>query len=174
MADGGIIIGPSGSMVMTNFIQHPGLSGAFGALMDEYARAAEDFCRVVERCDLTRFDTERSSNNPDTVSPRAICLHVIGAAHRYAHYIRKARAVDFVDRYEADPARLRSPSDVRTLLTEGIVLTEETVEPLLKATEEEIQALSFTVRWGPQYDPEMILEHAVCHLLRHRRQLERW
>ena len=132
--------------------------------MDEYARASEDFCRVVEGFDLTRFDTERPSDNPDTVSPRAICLHVIGAAHRYAHYIRKARAVDFVDRYEADPARLRSPSDVRMLLTEGIVLTEETVEPLLKASEEEIQALSFTVRWGPQYDPEMIssMPFAIC------------
>ena len=103
-----------------------------------------------------------------------MCLHAIGAAHRYAHYIRKARDVDFVDRYEADPARLHSPREVRVLLAEGIVLTEETVEPLLKATEQEIQALSFRVRWGPRYDPEMILEHAVCHLLRHRRQLERW
>jgi len=25
-----------------------------------------------------------------------------------------------------------------------------------------------------EYDPEMLLEHAVVHLLRHRRQLERW
>jgi hypothetical protein len=99
---------------------------------------------------------------------------VIGAAHRYAHYIRKARGVDFVERYEADRARLHFPLDVRALLTEGIALTEDTVEPLLKATEQDIQALSFTVRWGPRYDPEMILEHAVCHLLRHRRQLERW
>jgi hypothetical protein len=156
------------------FISHPGLSGPFGALMDEYARAAEDFCRVVERFDLARFDAERPSDNPNTVSPRAICLHVIGAAHRYAHYIRKARGVDFVERYEADPARLRTPQEVRTLLTEGILLTEETVEPLLNATEQEIQALSFAVRWGPRYDPEMILEHAVCHLLRHRRQLDRW
>jgi hypothetical protein len=162
-------------MVMTTtFIRHPGLSGPFGALMDEYARAAEDFCRVVEHFDLERFDAERPSNDPSTVSARAICLHVIGAAHRYAHYIRKARAVDFVDRFEADPARLASPRDVRALLAEGILLTEETVEPLLKATEQEIQAVSFTVRWGPRYDPEMILEHAVCHLLRHRRQLERW
>jgi hypothetical protein len=162
-------------MVMTTtFIRHPGLSGPFGALMDEYARAAEDFCRVVETFELTRFDAERPSNNPSTVSPRAICLHVIGAAHRYAHYIRKARSVDFVERYDADPASLRSPRDVRPLLTEGIVLTEDTVEPLLRATEQEIQALSFAVRWGPIYDPEMILEHAVCHLLRHRRQLERW
>ena len=160
---------------MTNaFICHPGRPGPFGALMDEYARAAEDFCRVVESFDLAGFDAERPSNNPNTISPRAICLHVIGAAYRYAHYIRKARGVDFVERYDADPALVRSPRDVRGLLTEGIVLTEETVEPLLKATEEEIQALSFAVRWGPQYDPEMILEHAVCHLLRHRRQLERW
>ena len=156
------------------FIHHPGLSGPFGALMDEYARAAEDFCRVVESFDLRRFDAERPSNNPNTISPRAICLHVIGAAHRYAHYIRKARGVDFIERYEANPARLHSPRDVRGLLTEGIALAEQTVEPLLKATEEEIQALSFAVRWGPRYDPEMILEHAVCHLLRHRRQLERW
>ena len=91
-----------------------------------------------------------------------------------SHYIRKALGVEFVERYEADPARLHSPRDVRGLLTDGIVLTEQTVEPLLKATEQEIQALSFAVRWGPRYDPEMILEHAVCHLLRHRRQLERW
>jgi hypothetical protein len=156
------------------FIRHPGRSGPFGALMDEYARAAEDFCRVAESFDLARFDAERPSNDPNTVSPRAICLHVVGAAHRYAHYIRKACGLDFVERYEADPARLGSPRDIRARLAEGIVLMEETVEPLLKATEAEIQALSFTVRWGPRYDPEMILEHAVCHVLRHRRQLERW
>jgi hypothetical protein len=158
----------------TTFIRRAGLSGPFGALMDEYARAAEDFCRVVETFDPARFDAERPSDNPNTVSPRAICLHVIGAAHRYAHYIRKARGIDFVERYDADPALLRSPQDIRRLLTEGIQLTEETVAPLLSATEQDIQALSFVVRWGPRYDPEMILEHAVCHLLRHRRQLERW
>jgi hypothetical protein len=161
-------------MTTSTFIRHPGLSGPFGALMDEYARAAEDFCRVVESFDLARFDAERPSTNPSTISPRAICLHAIGAAHRYAHYIRKARGVGFAERYDADPTRLHVPRDVRALLTEGIVLMEETVEPLLTASEQTIQALSFVVRWGPRYDPEMILEHAVCHVMRHRRQLERW
>ena len=142
--------------------------------MDEYARAAGEFCGVVESFDPARFVAERASNNPSTVSPHAICVHVCGAAHRYAHYIRKARGVDFVDRYELDPSRLASPQDVRGLLAEAVIFTEATVEPLLGATEEEIQALSFPVRWGPRYDPEMIVEHAVCHLLRHRRQLERW
>ncbi len=158
----------------TPFIMHPGRSGPFGALMDEYARAAEDFCRVVETFDPPRFMTERASNNPNTVSPKSICVHACGAAHRYAHYIRKARGQDFVEPYDLDPARIGSPRDVRGALAEGITFTEATVEPLLNAPQEEIQGLTFTVRWGPVYDPEMILEHAVCHLLRHRRQLERW
>jgi hypothetical protein len=156
------------------FIQHPGRPGPFGALMDEYARAAEDFCRVAERFDIDRFVGKRPSKNPNTESPWTICLHVVGAAHRYAHYIRKVRGVDFVERYDPNPARLSDPKDVRALLAEGIRFTEDTVEPLLGATEQEIQALSFPVRWGPTYDPEMIIEHGVCHLLRHRRQLERW
>jgi len=158
----------------TPFIRQPGLSGPFGALMDEYARAAGEFCGVVEDFDPARFVTERESNTPSTRSPHAICLHVCGAAHRYAHYIRQAQGVDFVEQYDLEASRLRSPQDVRALLAEGILLTEATVEPLLQAKEDDIMALSFTVRWGPRYDPEMLLEHAVCHLLRHRRQLERW
>ena len=42
-----------------SFVTHPGRSGAFGALMDEYARAAEDFCQVVEAFDDIRFGSEK-------------------------------------------------------------------------------------------------------------------
>ena len=161
-------------MEQHSFLTHPGRSGAFGALMDEYARAAEDYCRVLETFNDSRFGSEKPNNSATTRSPRAMCVHVIGAAHRYAHYIRKRRGIDFVERFEMDPARVRSPKDVRPLLAEAIMFTEATVEPLLEISEEEILALSFPVRWGPTYDPEMILEHAICHLLRHRRQLERW
>jgi hypothetical protein len=158
----------------TPFIQRPGRSGPFGALMDEYARAAEDYCRVVETFDPVRFVRDRPSNDPNTVSPRAICTHVCSAAYRYAHYIRKGRGIDFVERYSMDEALITSPQSVRALLAGGIMLTEDTVEPLRDMTFEQVLALSFTVRWGPRYDPEMMLEHAVCHVLRHRRQLERW
>jgi hypothetical protein len=147
----------------------------FGALMDEYSRAADDFCRVVETFDAARFDSEKPGNSPTTRSPRILSAHACGATHRYAHYIRKARGVDFVDRYDVDPSQLASSRDVRPRLVEGITFTESTVEPLRDATDAEVRALSFPVRWSPQaYDPEMILEHAICHLLRHRRQLERW
>lgn len=158
-----------------SFLTSPGRSGPFGALMDEYARAADDFCRLVESMDAALFAHDvRPGNEDETATPRAVCLHVVGAAHRYAHYIRKARGVSFVERYEADPATLTRPADTRPRLTEAIRLTEETVLPLHGFDDAAVQAISFVVRWGPRYDPEMILEHAVCHLMRHRRQLERW
>ena len=83
------------------------------------------------------------------------------AAHRYSHYIRKVRGVDFIERYDMDPSRIASPQDVRPLLAEALVFTEMTVEPLRTVTEKELQALTFTVRWGSLYDPEMIAIHEL-------------
>jgi len=42
-----------------SFIKHPGQLGAFGALMDEYARAPKDFCRVAESFDDSCFASEK-------------------------------------------------------------------------------------------------------------------
>jgi hypothetical protein len=41
-------------------------------------------------------------------------------------------------------------------------------------TDEEITAVKMPVRWGPTYDLEQLLEHAIVHILRHRRQVERF
>jgi len=156
------------------FLDRPGLPGPFGSLMDEYARAAEEFCRVVEAFSPAEFASEKPANDADTKTPRALCIHVVGAAHRYSDYIRKARGMPFVDRFLLDPALLTDPGQTRGHLASGLRYTEGALEGLEKATDEELAKLKFTVRWGPVYDPEMILEHAVVHLLRHRRQLERW
>ena len=159
---------------MVSFLNSPGRRGIFGALMDEYARAADDFCRVAEGLTADGFEVVRPQNEPETATPRAVCLHVVGAAYRYAYYIREALKLDFIDRFDADPALLTQPSDTRAQLAAAIRLTEETVEPIWNFDDQQIQGVSFVVRWGPRYDPEMLIEHAVCHLLRHRRQLERW
>ena len=156
------------------FLRQPGRPGPFGALLDESARAAGDFCRVLELFTPARFAEERPGNDPNTVSPRAIALYVCGAARRYSDYIRRARGMESVERFEYPPSRLARPSDARGLLVEAHHYAEETLEGLFDANYEAVRALEFTVRWGPRYDPEMLLEHAVCHLLRHRRQLERW
>ena len=156
------------------FLDRPGLPGPFGSLMDEYARAAEEFCRVVEGFSPAAFASEKPANSADTRTPRALCLHVCGAAHRYSDYVRKARGMPYVDRFLLDPALLTEPGQVRGHLADALRYTEKGLDGLYDATEETAAAIQFQVRWGPIYDPDMILEHAIVHLLRHRRQLERW
>lgn len=157
-----------------NFLAQPGRPGMFGALMDEYARAAEDFCRTLEALPPGALDWERPSNDPDTASVRFLCAHVCGASRRYADYIREARGLAHEASFVFAPTDLKDPEDVRRKLEETLRYTEGSLAGLETATEEEVMALSFKVRWGPMYDPEMMLEHAIVHLLRHRRQLERW
>lgn len=156
------------------FLERPGLPGPFGALMDEYARAADDFCRTVEALPEGALDWERPSDDPDTASVRWLCAHCCGAARRYADYIRKARGLPHDEKFVFTPSQLETASDVRTRLTEALRYTEGAIEGLYEADEATVAALTFPVRWGPIYDPEMILEHAIVHLLRHRRQIERW
>jgi hypothetical protein len=153
------------------FLNNPDRPGAFGALMGETARAAEEFCNRIESISPEEFRRERPSDDPDTSSVRAICIHAVGAAHRYADYIRKARGLPYTDAFRLDPDRLQVPAHVRPLLAEALKYTEGAIENF---PDDQVAGLTFQVRWGPTYDTEMILEHGIVHLLRHRRQVERW
>jgi uncharacterized damage-inducible protein DinB len=157
----------------TAFLRAPGRSGAFGALMDEYARAAEDFCRVVEGEDAVRFVAERPGET-GLRSRRDVCAHVCASARLYADLVRKVRGMDHIDAYEETRWSAPSPADVRGLLADALRYTEEAVEGLHELQEQAVQAMVIRSQWTSTYDPESILEHAIVHVLRHRRQLERW
>jgi hypothetical protein len=154
------------------YLRRPGLAGAFGALLDEWARAAEDFCRCVESHDQARFTATREDPDPDSRSVKDVAGHVVWAAWGHANHVRAARGLAIGPK--PDLARLVSPADVRPLLVEAGAYFEDTLEGLHGASDAEIIALEFTARWGQKYDPETMMEHTVVHLLRHRRQVERW
>jgi hypothetical protein len=145
-------------------------SAAFEACLDEYRRAAGEFCDVALRFAPKAFLAERPGEDPDTVSPLAICRHVVRSARGYANYLRKAQGIapqPFVERVKAQ-------GDVRPALEAEIRLTEESVAPMRRLAGEDVLKVEFRVSWGPLYNPEILLEHAICHVLRHRRQIERW
>jgi hypothetical protein len=87
--------------------------------MDEYARAAEDFCRVVEADDVARFIAERPGAK-DLRSRREVCAHVVASARLYANLVRKVRGMAYVDRDEEAPWLADSPGDVRLQDTGGV------------------------------------------------------
>ena len=143
-------------------------------MMDEYARAAEEICRIAETFDAPRFLAERASDDPDTLSPRSVCAHAVGAAWGYANYLRHAQGIEMASAAVQPNDSVQSPADFRPALEEAMGFTEESVAPLREMSEEQVEALEWRAKWGPLYNPESMLEHAICHLLRHRRQLERW
>jgi uncharacterized damage-inducible protein DinB len=54
-----------------------------------------------------------------------------------------------------------------------LTYTIETLDRQWELTDDQIQSVVMPSRWGVTYDLEQLLEHAIVHLLRHRRQIER-
>ena len=52
--------------------------------------------------------------------------------------------------------------------------TVATLDGKWEMPEDQMEAVSMTVHWGPTYDLEQLLEHAIVHILRHRRQIDKW
>jgi len=147
-------------------------NGAVGAMMDEYERAAAEFRTIIEG--LTEEQYSRIVD-PDTKdeschSVQTIMSHVVAAGYGYADYIRDA----FSMAKSSPPRRQLDQDESLKEFDAMFAYTVATLDGKWELPEDEITAVSMTVRWGPTYDLEQLLEHAIVHILRHRRQIEKW
>lgn len=148
--------------------------GAVGALMDEYERAAEELKEVLQTIDQVNFTiiVDSITKDEDCRSVQTIMRHVVRSGHGYANYIRK----QFGDSWT--PFQLEE--DIHTIeiacseLDKMLVYTLETLQDKWDLTFKEALQNSMKVSWGQTFDFEQLLEHAIVHILRHRRQIERF
>jgi uncharacterized damage-inducible protein DinB len=145
--------------------------GAVGALMDEYERAASELRRLVAAFDEREFERILDSHTSDENcrSVQTIVSHVVSAGYTYADYIRGALAMA-TDR---PVKRLLSHREALQEFDAMLTYTIETLDRQWELTDDQIQSVVMPSRWGVTYDLEQLLEHAIVHLLRHRRQIER-
>jgi hypothetical protein len=146
--------------------------GAIGALMDEYERAATEFKKLIGKISEADFikivDTE--TKDDDCRSVQTIVSHVTNSGFGYANYIR-----DWFSIPKDSPERkLLSKDEFFSRFDKMIAYTSDTLESKWEYSDDDIQKVKMIVRWGPQYDLEQLLEHAVVHILRHRRQIEKF
>jgi hypothetical protein len=144
--------------------------GAIGALMDEYERVALELKNLLLTITQEEFIKilDPYSTDEDCRSIQSIMKHVVRAGYRYEAQICKF---------------LKNPSSDRTFhiynlvhaveeLDKMIEVTSKTVAVHFKMTHEEIEATCQDTRWG-KYNIEMMFEHAIVHIMRHRRQIEK-
>ena len=144
--------------------------GAIGALMDEYERAALELRNLVELVSeddyVKIFDAE--TKDEDCRSIQTIMSHVVRACYGYANSIRGAFSME---KQVYDPKQL-SKREVLEKFDEALQYTVATLEGKWEMPNEEIFATS--MKGDYPEDLEQKLEHAIVHILRHRRQIERF
>jgi uncharacterized damage-inducible protein DinB len=147
-------------------------SGAIGALMDEYERAASELGGLIERIpedDFVRV-VDSQTNSDDCRSAQTIMTHVVRAGYSYADYIRE----QFSIASNRPQNKLLSRQESLEQLDAALRYTAQTLEGRWEMNDEEISRTVIKSRWGVVYDVEGLLEHAIVHILRHRRQIEKF
>jgi len=149
-------------------------NGAIGALLDEYEKAINELKTVLEPItteQLTKI-ADPATNDPDCRSIQTILTHVIRAGYGYAIYIRKKQGeqLDFKERLN-----LSTITKYQNSLDEMFAYNCQLFEdyPTLDIEQKETSEKILT-SWGQRYNIEQLLEHAIVHILRHRRQIERF
>jgi uncharacterized damage-inducible protein DinB len=146
--------------------------GALGALMDEYERAGEELARFILRLSDAEFEAVRDlqTHDEDCRSIQTVVHHVVTSGYSYALYLRAALS--------QPGSRPEVPLGTRTESVEQLkamlAYTAATLEGRWEMPDEQISAVRIQSRWGETYDFEQMLEHAIVHVLRHRRQIERF
>ena len=141
-------------------------------MMDEYERAAAELkllLGLISEDDFNRIvDTE--TKDEDCRSIQTIITHVVRAGYGYADYIREAFSIPSARPENVPVGHLEAVAKIDAMLD----YTVQTLEGKWEMKDEEIESMAMKVRWGPTYNLEQLLEHAIVHILRHRRQVERF
>ncbi len=147
-------------------------NGAIGALLDEYEKSIAEFKEVIK--DVTSKEliqiVDGETKDEDCKSIQTILTHVVRAGYTYVIEIRKWLGEDIVYK---EKEQLNSVSEYNKALDTMFAYNEQLFKDYPNIKLEELNPnKKVYVRWGQKYDVEQLFEHAIVHILRHRRQVE--
>lgn len=141
-------------------------------LAEEHESARLALCALLSRFPSEAFATGKA----DTVdNVRGIISHVTSANFNYACWIARVlgRLDLAVEQQEKDAfrARVRSFTSVAEHEEASRIAATRYYAALAEIAPDDFDR-DFKSNWGPMFSIEGMLEHALVHLIRHRRQLE--
>ena len=149
-------------------------NGAIGALLDKYERALEELIRLISPVSESTLSTiiDHETDDPDCRSIQTILTHVVRAGYIYEVEIRKGLGEKIAYK---NGVELSSPSEYINALRSMFKSTSRIFEdyPNLQISHFNNDQ-KLRVKWENDYDLEQLMEHAIVHILRHRRQIERF
>ncbi|MCX6197653.1 MAG: DinB family protein [Bacteroidetes bacterium] len=146
--------------------------GFIGALLDEYQKAIEEYKAVLCSLSPQQFTAiaDKETTDKNCVSIQSVTNHILLAGYGYLYMIAKQFGdLPYERKKEVDVSSIESAcAELDALLKHS----EERLNPKVKMTDEEIMNNIIKSPWGQTFDIDQLLEHAVMHVIRHRRQIE--
>ncbi len=147
---------------------------AINALLDEYYKAVRELQSVigdVPNSQLAKI-VDPLTDNPDCKSIQTILAHVVSSGYSYCVYIRNLK-----DPSAQRPLRINRETAKEYCKDLDAVL-HYTNETFIDIYDDELEVFESDKKihtsWRQEYDIEQLMEHAIVHILRHRRQIERF
>ncbi len=144
--------------------------GMLGVLMDEYERASIDLKAILAEMGQNDFEIIRDqvTKDEDCRSIQTITRHVVGSGYTYANYILSVYSEEWNEYTDS----IANPKIGIMEIEKMLRYTDRALADKYDKPMQEIESWEFNTRWGVHYDIEQLLEHAIVHILRHRRQIE--
>lgn len=148
--------------------------GATGALLDEYEKAVGEYMELLQQIPDARFTAiaDAQTDDIDCRSIQTVSQHVVASGYGYANHLRR-----HFKHLEPDQVQFPSFQDAEmacTGLSNMLKYTEKTLQGIWNLSFEDVVSNRVTLWGGQVFDVEQLLEHAIVHVLRHRRQTERF
>ena len=142
------------------------------ALLAEYKKAADELKSVLNNISQEEFIEIKdfTTKDPDCHSIQTIIFHVVQSGYTYANYINEQIKVDWYEYH----LTISSPQKGIEELDKMLAFTTTTFENIDFISIAEIEDWIIKSRWNVTYDFEQLMEHAIVHILRHRRQIEQF
>ncbi len=140
------------------------------ALIEEYRRSVIDLKKILNNLSQTSFEriNDKETSDPDCQSIQTITFHIIQSGYTYSNYINTISKRDWFEYNKSIESPLKGIKELDKMLD----FAEQSFDGIWYKTNEEIEAWKFNTRWNVTYDFEQLMEHAIVHVLRHRRQIE--
>ena len=147
--------------------------GAVGALLDIYEQTISEFKKVIEDIPDNALSViiDSQTTDEDCKSIQAILSHVVHSGYSYATSIHNLTGHNSI---RPDKILHLTIKDYLEDLTNIFIYTENVFTEIKDNELEQLDnSLKIEAGWGQLYDIEQITEHAIVHILRHKRQIDK-
>ena len=144
--------------------------GAIGSLLDEYEKALSELKSVLRNVGETDYSRVVEGESAHCRSIQIIMNHVVRAGYGYSKYMRDALSMDClpVEDKQIPQAAILAEIDQMFAYTAAVFEGDRQI------TDEEMEEIFFKTRWDVVYNVDQLFEHAIVHILRHRRQIQKF